>query len=232
MTFKLTTVQKLVKELKSIEKHWRKVIAAGKRVKMSISTGNTKIGRTLNVSIAPILSCGNCKECMRTCYAVANMIRRGFDVKNAWVKNYVLLLMNRDEYFQQIRDKIRRRRKNFFFRWHVAGDIIDADYFARMVEIAKEFPHFKFWTYTKMHHIVNAFCDMYGRDAIPENLNIMFSVWEKEIVNPYGFRRFIFVPRDAKEKPKGFYCCGNCDICKEKNVGCVGYQCDVYANEH
>lgn len=233
MTYKMETVKKLVKTMKTVARVWKKRIQSGKPVKLSISDGNSKIGKTINVSIAPILSCGNCKACMCTCYAVGNLIRRGITVINAWVKNYMMLMYNRPEYFRQIREKIRGRRKNFYFRWHVSGDIVDAEYFAEMVAIAKEFPHVKFWTYTKMHHIVNAYCDSNGgRDAIPENLNIMFSVWGKAIANPYGFKCFIFVPKDAKEKPAGLYCPGNCDICKKQNCGCVGYQTDVYANEH
>lgn len=233
MAYKIETVRKLITTMNMVRKYWEKAIERGEKVELSISDGNDKIGKTINVSIAPILSCGNCEACMCTCYAVGNMIRRGMNTINAWVKNYVVLMLNRTEYFRQIREKIRRRRKNFYFRWHVSGDIIDADYFAEMVAIAKEFPHFKFWTYTKMHHIVNNYCKTHGgKDAIPKNLNIMFSVWGKEIANPYGFKCFIFVPKKAEHKPAGFYCPGNCDICKERNIGCVGYQCDVYVNEH
>ena len=45
----------------------------------------------------------------------------------------MLLIRNRDEFFRRIEKKLKGRRKNFYFRWHVSGDIIDADYFKRMV---------------------------------------------------------------------------------------------------
>ena len=112
----------------------------------------------------------------------------------------------------------------------------DADYFENMNAIAVDFPGFeKFWTYTEMHHIVNAFCDEHGRDAIPDNFNIMFSDWSLftgiPVNNPHGFNRFIVVPKDMTDKPQGFYCPGNCDVCKAHKRGCLGNE-DVYCIEH
>lgn len=187
-----------------------------------VSDGNVKIGRTLNVSLLAGHTCGNCKECLKYCYDIKACIRFPKNVLEARVKNTVLAMENRPKYFSDIRMKLKRRRKNKFMRWHVSGDIPDYEYFMNMVQIARDFPEFRFWTYTKMYHIVNEFCDKYGKEAIPENLSIMFSPWDgMEMVNPYGFGEFKTV-MENEEPPKDMYHCpGNCDICKKLNRGCI-----------
>lgn len=238
MTLKMETVERLISTMRSVFTTWTRKLVKGERVKASISDGNHKIGRAMNVSFAPILSCGNCEHCMCTCYAVKNLVRRGITVINAWVKNWALFCFNRDEFFRQIREKMARRKKNKFLRWHVSGDIVDRDHFERMNSTAVDFPDFREWTYTEMHHIVNSFCDDNGRDAIPENFNVMFSDWSLitgvAINNPYHFKRFIVVPKNTPEDalPKGFYCPGNCDFCKEHKCGCIYGKSDVYCKEH
>ena len=238
MTLKEKTVERLLQIMHTVLDYWKEKILSGDHVKASISDGNDKIGRTTNFSMAPVLSCGSCKACRLTCYAVKNCIRRGITVTSAWVKNYALAMFARDDLFNQLYTKCKNKRKHKFFRWHVSGDVLDADYFSRMVKLAFAFLDFRFWTYTEMQHIVNAYCDKYGRDAIPENFNIMFSDWSMftgvAIQNPYKFKRFIVVPKNIKpeDRPRGFYCPGNCDFCKEHKCGCIYGKTDVYCNEH
>jgi len=38
-------------------------------MKVKISIGNTKMGKIPSVSLPPIKSCGNCKDCASKCYA-------------------------------------------------------------------------------------------------------------------------------------------------------------------
>ena len=238
MTLKMETVKKLIETMEIVFATWTKRLIKGERVQASISDKNDKIGNTMNISFAPILACGKCEDCMCSCYAVKNLVRRGMTVINAWVKNWALFCHDRDEFFRQIRAKMARRRKNKFLRWHIAGDIVDRDHFERMNNVAVDFPDWREWTYTEMHHIVNKFCDDNGRDAIPETFNIMFSDWSLKtgvpIHNPYHFKRFIIVPKGTPKDamPKGFYCPGNCDFCKDHKCGCVYGTCDVYCKEH
>ena len=199
--------------------------------KMCISSGNRKIGRVMNVSLPPVLTCANCKECMHICYDIKACLQYPQTVINARMRNYILLLKDRDEYFRRVDEKMRRRRTNKFFRWHVAGDIIDLDYFVRMVENARNHPDFTIWTYTKNYSVVNEYCDIYGVESIPSNLHIMFSEWRGlPMINPYHFPEFRVVFKD-EEKPSGFYCPGNCDICKACKRGCIGGE-TTYCNEH
>lgn len=205
---------------------------------VSISTGNRKIGRVMNVSLLPIYTCTNCKECKHFCYDIKACLQYPKNVLFARCKNTLLARENRKAYFAQIEKKIRNRKKNFFFRWHVAGDILDLDYFENMARIANENKHFIFWTYTKNYNVVNQFCDIYGKEAIPNNLVIMFSEWDGlTLVNPYKFPIFTCKLKAGNKNHEtsffdGLYQCpGNCDLCKEKKLGCIGGM-NTYANEH
>lgn len=223
----------------SIKKYLAKMTDAIKRydvipaaeLTVSVSKGNRKIGRVMNVSIPPIITCANCKECKYLCYDIkANL--QYLNVVNSRAKNYSILIRDREQYFSQIESAISRRRTNKFFRWHVAGDILDINYFSHMVEIARRHSDFVFWTYTKNYAIVNAYCDKYGRAAIPGNLHIMFSEWRGlKMVNPYHFPEFRVVFKTDAVRPTGHYCPGNCDICKANCRGCLAGE-TTYCNEH
>ena len=207
------------------------------KVKMCISTGNNKIGRVLNVSLPPIVTCGNCAHCMYYCYDIKACLQYPDTVIDARVRNLHVLLNDRNEYFARIDKKMSRRRKNKYFRWHVAGDIIDYDYFDRMIENARRHPDYEaIWTYTKMYDIVNAWIDANGIDAIPGNFHIMFSKWDGvPMNNPYGLPIFACKLKDGNKDvmpwDNMYNCPGNCDICKECKRGCMSGE-NTYANEH
>lgn len=190
---------------------------------VAIPAGNRKIGRVLNVSLMPVITCMHCKHCIHYCYDIKACLQY-LNVLKARVRNTVLYMKAPALYFEQIENRIRRAKKHPFFRWHVSGDIPDAFYFENMVRIARLFPNWTFWTYTKAYEIVNAWVAANGgsKAAVPGNLSIMFSRWDGlEMVNPYGFPEFGVI--DAGEPvPDGkFLCPGNCDICKELHTGCI-----------
>lgn len=201
------------------------------------SKGNRKIGRVHNVSTAPIITCHNCSHCSGLCYDIKAAIQYK-NVMDARARNTVIATEYRKQYFDGIREYISHRRTNKYFRWHVGGEIIDYNYFCEMVETAKMFPNWYFWTYTKMHGIVNLYVQKYGRDAIPENFTIMFSEWDgMPLVNPYNFPVFTCKLKEGnKNHPaeyfnKLYHCPGNCDICKKAHTGCIAGM-DTYADEH
>lgn len=199
---------------------------------VTISKGNKKIGNTLNVSLAPIVSCPNCSGCCKYCYDL-KAVNQYKNVANARAKNWVILQKAPERYFADIRKALKSRKKNKYFRWHVSGDITSMYYFEQMVEIAKEYPDFTFWTYTKNYIVVNQYCKNNGntRDCIPVNLSIMFSEWRgMPMINPFKFPEFKVVFKD-EEKPEGKYCPGNCDICIKAHSHCVKGE-TVYCNEH
>lgn len=203
-------------------------------IEMCISDGNSKIGRVMNVSLMPVMTCGNCKECKYLCYDIKACLQYPGTVINARMRNTVLLRKDRAEYFRRIDAALSRRRKNKYFRWHVAGDIVDVDYFSNMVRLARKHPDFIFWTYTKMYSVVNEWCWRHGAtsDAVPANLHVMFSEWRgMPMHNPYGFPEFRVVFKSDAVKPTGFYCPGNCDVCKAAGRGCLAGE-TTYCNEH
>lgn len=209
-----------------------------KDIKLCLSTGNRKIGRVMNVSLMPIVTCHNCSECKFFCYDIKACLQYPATVIDARMRNTILCKLDRDEYFHRIDEKMSRRRKNKYFRWHVAGDILDLDYFSRMVENTRKHSDFIVWTYTKNYTVVNEYCSIHGRDAIPENFHIMFSEWDgMELVNPYGFPVFTCKLKDGNKNHKPEYfdslykCPGNCDACKAGSLGCVGGM-DTYCDEH
>lgn len=217
--YSIESLKKVVSALKSAKDKYMSMPIES--IKLCISNGNRKIGKAMNVSLPPILSCGNCKECKHFCYDIRACLQYK-NVIDARVRNYVILLRDRDLYFSTIDKACNRRKSNKMFRWHVSGDIIDLDYFCRMVEIARNHPDFIFWTYTKMYHIVNEYCDRYGKESIPENFSVMFSEWKgMELVNPYHFGEFRALYENESIPENTYYCPGNCDICKAARRGCI-----------
>ena len=160
-------------------------------------------------------------------------------VRFARVKNLWLAVNAPAQYFGQIRLALANRRKNKFFRWHVGGDIISPSYFAEMVKIAREFPDFTFWTYTKKYHIVNNYVvENGGRECIPDNLKIMFSEWDgMPLLNPFNFPVFSCRLKAGNKNHTPEYfdtlhkCPGNCDICKATGRGCIAGE-STFADEH
>lgn len=220
--------------------YWHYMAMPLELIKPCISKGNTKIGKVLNVSLMPVRSCGNCRGCIRFCYDIKALIGRFWKtVLDARVRNQVIFERDRSLYFWYIEMALTSRKKHLYFRWHVSGEIADRDYLENMVRIAKTFPRFKFWTYTKMYSIVNEYVRDHGGDrhkAIPANLSIMYSSGFNEVDNPYKFPLF-HCRKKGTAIPKGFYHCpGNCDLCKAENNngkarGCIAGQ-NTWNDEH
>ena len=234
--YKIERIAKLLKDAKNLEITYKK--QGADKIHVCISKGNRKIGRVMNVSLMPVITCANCIECKFYCYDIKACIQYTNTVLPARMRNTVLARDNMKEYFHQIDEACTRRKKNKFFRWHVAGDILNTEYFENMVEIARKHPDFIFWTYTKNYKVVNEYCEKYGRSAIPFNLSIMFSEWDgMPLINPFNFPVFACKMKNGnknrtEESFKGMHKCpGNCDICKENHRGCP-YGESTYADEH
>lgn len=204
-----------------------------------ISRGNKKIGRVLNVSLLPIFDCGNCKQCSRYCYDIkACMMYK--NVMHARAVNSYIYHSDPEKYFQDIKNALNTWRGDKYFRYQVAGDIPDRIYLEKMIETAIEYPDWTFWTYTKMYHIVNAWIDENGgtKDALPENLKIMFSPWiGTKMENPYNMPVFAVRMKDGnndyteEQFSNMFKCPGNCDVCKACKRGCIAGE-NTYNDEH
>ena len=233
MKYACSTISKYIKKAKYWLNHFKAINPHDLTV--SISKGNRKIGKVMNVSLLPIITCGKCKQCKQFCYDIKACLQY-LNVIKARARNTAILFNDRDYYFSEIEKAIARRKTNKFFRWHVSGEIVDLDYFCRMVEIAKNHNDFVFWTYTKMYSIINDYCGKYGKETIPENLKVMFSKWDGlEMDNPFNFPVFAvrmengnidYIPFESFYK-----CSGNCDICKALNRGCIRGE-NTFTDEH
>ena len=238
MAYSNATIKKVYGDLQNLISYYGNKPADD--IKVSISAGNKKIGRVLNVSLAPIHTCANCSGCMHYCYDIKACLQYK-NVRDARARNTVLALKYRDKFFSAIISKLSKRRINKFMRWHVSGDIPDYDYLDRMVQIARMFPDFVFWTYTKNYFVVNQYVKDHGGDrfaAIPANLSIMFSEWDSmPLINPYNFPIFTVklkagnVNHDSNFFDGLFKCPGNCDVCKFVKRGCIVGE-NTYTDEH
>lgn len=192
-------------------------------LEICISSGNRKVGNVKNISLPPILTCPHCTKCMKECYDIKACMQYQ-NVMNARARNLYILRENFNLYWKQLREKLSHMRGKYF-RFHVGGDMISAEYLAEMVKTARMFPKIRFWTYTKAHEIVNEYVRSHGgtrEAAIPENLSVMFSVWEgMKTANPYGFGTFIVV-NEGETPPVGvWHCTGDCGKCIKAARGCV-----------
>lgn len=234
MAYKQESIKKMIETMGDTMRKYARVPLD--RIPLCISSGNRKIGRVMNVSLPPVLSCGNCGKCKYFCYDIKACLQYPGTVIDARIRNWTILKRDREEYFRRIEEKISRRRRNKYFRWHVSGDLIDRDYLENVVQIAKRHPDFTFWTYTKMYGLVNEYVADGGR--IPGNLSIMFSEWDGvPVVNPYGFPVFSCRMKAGNKNHgpeyfRGLYKCpGNCDVCKSLHRGCIAGE-NTFADEH
>lgn len=227
------TIAKIRSQLIQKTKEKRQKIRNGEKLKLVVSKGNSKIGKSLNVSNAPLITCSNCSECKYYCYDVKACLQYP-NVLEARTTNTALLLENMDNYFSQLWQVMERRKKNFTLRFHVSGDITTEKHLHYIILTAKRFPHYKVWTYTKNYYIVNKYINENGKNAIPNNLSIMFSEWQDlPMPNPYNMPVFACkMPKNSPERFETMYKCpGNCDICKELNRGCINRE-SAYTDLH
>ncbi len=137
-----------------------------------VSKGNHKIGNTLNISLPPVLTCQPNVPCASKCYA-----RKSYamypNVRSQWDENLAEYRKSPNGYFKQLWARLSQGRKApAFFRWHVAGEIIDDTYFQGVLNTANYFADTKFLIYTRypFERLLDGF-------KKPENLSIVKSYW-------------------------------------------------------
>lgn len=203
-------------------------VMSGEDRKVRISTGNRKMGDVPSFSTLPFITCpGRCADsCGKNCYAakIANLYPA---VRKAYAINTALMILDRENAFAQINGYLKAVR---FFRFHVSGDIMDYDYFDRMVHCAVENPHCRILAFTKRFEIVNEWIDNNG--DLPENLQIIFSAWKDNDpkycgLNPHDLPESnIYTEADSLggwwdlPETNDMICPGNCFSCACRNTGC------------
>lgn len=192
-------------------------------VHVCISTGNRKLGKCLNVSLLPVITCPDCKGCARACYAIRSALRFPA-VMDGYARNTAIMMREPLRYWAEVREAIRRHPSFNAFRFHVAGDVLTEDYARHMFAVADEFPRVTFWTYTKNVRVLT----MHGR---PRNLSIMQSTGFGVPFDSRLRAQFHCV-RAGQSAPAGVYHCpGHCAECVKAGRGCpVGE--NAWIDEH
>jgi len=194
-----------------------------KNLSVKISPGNTKTGLIPAVSLTPIVSCRIDAPCHKDCYAMKSY-RMYPNVRKAWDSNLAMYKNTPLSYFDDINTYLEIKKPDFF-RWHVAGDIIDTEYLQGMVTIAKTFPGTNFLCFTKQYRIINDYRDTFACKTLLDNLQIVFSAWPSlRIDNPFNFPvAFCDNGSEARLTGNELLCPGKCDTCGMCwNLGKIG----------
>ena len=189
----------------------------GEFMTVKFSGGNSKMGAVDSVSTLPFITCpARCKgTCGPKCYA-AKLANLRPNVLKSYAINTALAIYRPELYWAHVDDYLKGCR---FFRFHVSGDIINADYFAHMIECARNNPHAEILCFTKRYDVVNSWIDENG--DLPENLHILFSGWQNLTPdNPHSLPETnVFTCEDDFDEDWKV-CGGNCFNCACRGVGC------------
>ena len=185
--------------------------------KISISDGNSKMGRIASVSLPAIITCRKECPCFKKCYA-AKIERLRPNVKAAYLRNWEILKRDPELYWWQVEAEIMTQA---FFRFHVSGDIPDRNYFEKMVEVSQRRRRCEILCFTKKFEIVNQFITDGGE--IPQNLHMTLSPWKGLVMeNPYCLPEAHVRYKDGTTtaRPDAKVCNGNCAGCARAAVNC------------
>lgn len=113
-----------------------------------------------------------------------------------------------------------------YFRWHDSGDIQSIEHLDKIVEIAKQLSHIKFWIPTRENGIVKQWLAAHPK-GFPRNLTVRLSAAMIGEAAP----RVKGTVGSSVSNPKGFQCpaksqanhCGDCRACWNKKVKDVSY---------
>lgn len=205
---------------------------SNKSNEISMSNNNSKTGKAcLNLAF-PLCTCREDAPCKEGCYA-GKGCQQIATVQGAYYRNLRLYYDDPDNFFEQIYCKIKFAGLPKV-RWFDSGDIADAEFFARMIELCKKTPDVKHMAFTKKYNIVNEYIDKNGK--LPDNLNVLFSAWDKFWVvdNPHGFGVAYIDFNDKRLNPEfpenAFRCpgrestCSACGVCFSKKVKVVVFK--------
>ena len=211
-----------IKFFSDLLKEEREKIERGEIGNVTISHGNVKMGDVPSVSLLPFVTCaGSCADsCGGKCYAAKMCIQhgrgKGATVARSYAKNTALYMYAPAIFWMDVERAIMAAR---YFRFHVSGDIPNAAYFEKVVEIAARQSKTEIMLFTKRFSIVNSFIDAGG--VIPSNLHILFSGWENLTPeNPHGLPETAVIMPGAEVPENYLLCGGNCFECGCRGVGC------------
>lgn len=187
--------------------------------KISISTGNSKMGKISSVSLPPVLTCRNGAPCSKKCYA-NKIARLRKNVNDSYQRNMKVLREDPDGYWQQVRLAIALSK---YFRFHVSGDIPDMQYLERMIDIASMERETQILCFTKKYELINEYLDRVN-PSLPDNLHLVFSGWPGiEMQNYHNLPEAHVIFKNGETTANmdiAKHCGGNCQTCATADGGC------------
>lgn len=171
-------------------------------MKLTISAGNSKLGKIPNLSLPPGTTCRPGAPCFGDgCYALKAW-RMFPSVRKAWDGNLALWQEQPVRFEQDLSDWLYAGAPEFF-RWHVGGDVPDNKYFRMMLRQAYAFPDIKFLAFSKRWDIIPV------APKLPANFSLIFSAWPK-LPRPPAYPPVAWLSEDPRKPQEYFKCRGNC----------------------
>lgn len=172
--------------------------------KITVSEGNSKMGKVYSFSVLPVVTCGENVPCRKDCYA-CKLCRIYPGVKASYAAN--LDALNNEslvEIAAALVDVIQRKKVKLF-RFNVSGDFRDPNYLRMALTVAAACPDTNFLAFTKIYTALEV--------RRPANFNLVASVWND------------FAPADIESVPTAHYCDGS----REMPAGAVecGGNCET-----
>ena len=201
-------------------------------INMSNKNSKTGIG-CLNLAF-PTCVCRNDAPCKKTCYANKGC-QQISTVQAAYYRNLRLYNDNPDDFFEQMFYKVKFSGLQKV-RLFDSGDFPDYDFLVRLVKLCHNTPNVKYMAFTKKYELVNKFLEKKKEHKLPDNLNIIYSAWDKlwEFDNPFHLpvayvdfndkRLNPEFPKLAIECPGIQTTCSACGACWSKKIKSVVFK--------
>jgi hypothetical protein len=219
----MDNLEKLITARHEAEAEITEALKAGQDVSglVSISAGNTKMGKVASVSLLPILTCpGRCKgTCGDKCYAKKLAILRP-TVARAYARNTAIARLAPTAFFRAVDKAMASAR---YFRFHVSGDIPNRSYLDMVAYLCNVHSHCQVLMFTKRYELVNQFIE--DGNTLPPNLHCLFSGWTNLFptesgYNPNRLPETTVYAKAEDIKPEWTLCGGNCLDCAIHDGGC------------
>lgn len=186
---------------------------------VKLQPGNNKTGKNCyTVSLAPIVDCINCGECMWNCYDIRNDVRFP-NVYNDRAKNSAIHKMDSKRYWNEISMQVKVNAVREL-RINVGGDLNDDD-FQYVAKIGRENPKTRILFFTKNYKGINKYLEHH---RFPKNVRPIMSAWEgMEMDNPNKLPCSHVLYEDGRTTAPEYgavYCGGNCSECACEDKGC------------
>lgn len=220
-------LEKLLAAQREAEAEITEALARGEDLTkyVSISAGNTKMGKVASVSLLPVLTCpARCNgTCGDKCYAKKLAILRP-TVARAYARNTAVARFAPHAYFKAVKEAMLRSE---YFRFHVSGDVTDIRYLHQVVNASRLYPFCQVLMFTKRFELVNAYIRDHG--PLPKNLHVLFSGWTNLFpteagLNPFHLPETTVYAKDEDIRPEWTLCGGNCLDCAIHEGGCWAAQ--------